>query len=234
MVFNKRQRKCAPANTDEDFNFVHKAYPVLLNPAALPTKEAGDVQHITMKQHLWTSTIQGSDAITYTETGDPFPMQVIKKMASRHAYKAVLRDNHGQPRAVLLKNIANDSLRFQIYGFELYIPGQWPSSSVKKNNGRHLYLWGTVVGGGLLGNRMKQLTLWMINGTQYKVKRVGRAFIGRQHTLYRYRVLSNRNNQVCADIQQQNDSWNISVGPGIDPCLMIALTAILDEARSSF
>mmetsp|Transcript_17262 Transcript_17262/g.37677 ORF Transcript_17262/g.37677 Transcript_17262/m.37677 type:complete len:262 (+) Transcript_17262:164-949(+) len=89
-----------------------------------------------------------------------------------------------------------------------------------------LYLWGQVV-----DNELDSLAfaLKMRDGSKYVAEPVGHVLAPRQ-----YRIT--RNGKVCGHVAQtqffaelRGHCWNICIGPGIDPGIMIAFVIIMDE-----
>jgi hypothetical protein len=139
----------------------------------------------------------------------------------------IIQNKDGKATGGMLKKLVRlRSSTFKICGFEPYTQGQKPSEQ-KLHEGRQLYSWAEVV------NKIfsMQTEMTMVDSTIYIADRVG-GFIGPQ------KLRLTRNGQVCASMKQQRvfadftgSTWDLIVGPGIDPCLMIAFIAIVDEIK---
>jgi hypothetical protein len=72
----------------------------------------------------------------------------------------------------------------------------------------------------------------MADGTIYIADRVG-SYIGP------HKLSVTRNGQVCASMKTQQQffrnfeklNWDVEIGPGIDPCLIIALVTCVNSFR---
>jgi hypothetical protein len=220
---------------NEDFAHVHTLPPVLMNTTARPTTKSGQVHHITMRPKSFPGWNHDTLFETYYQTkkGGLFPVTVHSR-ACFHRSRTIVRDEDGRPCAVVVKHSTLYPETFKIYVFSPYMAGQKPSKSLNCAEGWPLYLWGAIVCGTLSPSPnttpLPYFSLEMVDGTRYGARCTDRVLGGN----HQYTVT--RNGKVCAEIHQsrcmvgyKSQSWNLTIGPGIDPSLMITLTSIMNE-----
>lgn len=161
---------------------------------------------------LWRSWSGDSFGIRDAD-GHPFEADV-KGQAISLRDRMILRDQHGKEIGVMLKMFGRVLETFKIYGFEPYMPGQKPSKQCC--NGRRLYPWATVV-----------------NQAMSVRTRIGSMLVPQQLRL-------TRNGKVRASAKQKGffqgitgSTRDLTIGPAIDPCLIVAFVAIVDEIREN-
>jgi hypothetical protein len=208
-----------------EFNRVHTTDP------SLPTLGANHGVHpspseptkVIVREKLFSWS--GDSFNIKTSDGRPFGNGLhIQGKAFAFRDQMVLKDGEGRPVAVILRKFELLKRTFKIYITQPVYPGQAPSDRFYE--GHRLFTYASV--------ERKPYTI-----DQY-------VFVGRQtagipeYTIHRAgsfwpknRVVKRRG--LTAALMSGgtwDGNWNsylITVNPGIDPCLMICLTAICDE-----
>ena len=113
---------------------------------------------------------------------------------------------------------------FKIYGFVPYEEGQLPSAN-QTYEGHALYEWAECKDN-ILSVRK---TMTMLDGTKFVSDGIGNFF-----TFHRQLRIA-RNGKPCVHMKERNlgvftgNQWEIKIGPGIDPAIIIAFAVIIDE-----
>lgn len=204
-----------PVATADDFQYVHSKPPALFHDGVSPGNKPGELYRLKMKRKIWSFT--GSSAITYDD-GRPFPLKVQGTAWSMRK-KTILRDTEGRDVGVMMKMFCRREKTFKVYGFKPLYPAQAPSN--QSHEGRRLFTWAEVT------DKAYSLRYVMSSGRDtYVADREGPAFGLKQYKL-------SRNGKVCATVQRDSHwmscYWDIEIGPGVDPCLILAFAAVVDE-----
>lgn len=135
----------------------------------------------------------------------------------------LLRNNDGAPIAILLKMWGRAALTFKVYALKPLYRGQRYSGQ-RSDDGRPLFTWAGVVHPPF----SLQYVMQTGDGTLYVADRVGLVLGPMEFKL-------KRNGVTCAMMQLESNLqmfdgnvWGIKIAPGIDPCLIICFTAIVD------
>ena len=232
-------------------------YKVQLVPSLSPGKD----YRITVKRNLWLQGTPEHELGTYTDTGAAFPLRLQSKVTAKGS-QVILFDTGmtpPQPCAVLRKNDPQNPDKFHVFGFVPYVPNQKPSITMKYDDGRPLYTWGSLAKADsmLTNGSTRKFHLTMHNGWQYTAEREGSSggvrgfFQGRNDTKpkhYAVKVathsttVSQRNVRTTvgkgssyASIQETGQDWNVHVQAhsNHDPGLMVAFALLIDELHRS-
>lgn len=210
-----------PVPTDGDFNYLHPSPLNLLCPDALP---ADKIYHIILKEKIWDSFSEASKKfeMTYIDDKRPFELGVNNKMLSLRD-KMMLRNQEGEVVAVMLRMLMKWENTYKIYGLKPYFRGQFPSQK-QKHDDKPLYEWAKCK-----ENKMTtQITMTTVDGVKYATDYVGPISIYR-----RIRITRDKKPAVlCKELNLgviEGTQWEIRIGPGNDPALMIAFVAIFYE-----
>jgi len=226
-----------PVPTDADFNVQHPAPKKLLYPAGL---KADKFYHLIMKEKLWSSWSSDSHGVYYfgDGTGDeiieeearmkvsrkPFEVDVKGKSLSLRDRMVVRVAETKEPVAVMLKMFSKWETTYKIYGFEPYLDNQAPSEK-QTHDDKPLYEWAQCKDNFFSVRK----TMKMIDGVKYVMDGVGKVFAAKRQM----RIA--RDDVPCVHMVERNlgiftgNQWDIKIGPGIDPCLIIAFAAVMDE-----
>ena len=217
-----------PIPTDAALNVPHPAPAHLLHPGV----PADRFYHLVMKEKMWRSWSGDTFGIKYLKK-DPGarPVQCgvfeadIKGVAMSMRDRMIVQDSHtGNPVAVILRMFLQFENTYKIYTFTPNIPGQAPSGT-QKHAGRDLYEFATCKDKFM----SVQVTMTTIDGIRYVSDAVGSSF-----GVYRQLRLA-RNGKACMHMIETNlgiftgNQWELKIAPGIDPVLMVALMAVVDE-----
>lgn len=208
-------------STQELRDVVHEAPAKCLHPS-LP---ADRFYHLVMKEKLWRSRSGDSFSIYHYEQHDaPFEVDIQGKIFTLRD-KMVLRDRTtGAPVAILLHMHWKWESTFKIYGFVPYYDFQSPSAN-QRHEGRDLYEWAVCK------NRLFSVrkTLCMVDGVSYVMDGVGPIMTAyRQIRITRDGVPCLYGKAMTMGLLTGNQ-WELQIGPGIDPVVMVAFMAIIDE-----
>jgi len=189
--------------------------------------------HLVMKEKLWKSWSGDSFGIKYMTSKDshgrpiesgPFEAD-IKGAAMSFRDRMVVRDTQsGTPVAVILSMMFSFERTFKIYTFCPNFDGQRPSQN-QKHEGRALYEFAECK------DKFMSIrtTLKTVIGDDYVTDAVGSTMSGTRE------LRVTRNGHVCAYMKTLNlgfmagNKWELKIAPGIDPVLMVAFRAIMDE-----
>lgn len=212
-----------PTPTDEDLNYVHPAPSTLLHPNV----PADKYYHLVVKEKLWRSWSGDTFGVKYfaekEEESKPFEVD-IKGIVMTMRDKMILRDNEtGNPVAIILQMYMKWETTFKIYTFTANFENQAPSN--QKHDGRDLY------------ERAKckdkfmsvQKTMKTVDGVEYVMDGIGKVFAAKREM----RITRDGKPAVHA-IEKTlgiftGNQWEVKIGPGIDPTLIVAFMAIMDE-----
>lgn len=214
-----------PIPTAEDFAYVHRTAGPLFTDDIRPSSEPRHVYRLRMHKKLWTSWSGNSFGIRYTD-GTPFEAD-IKGLTFTFRDRMVLRDAKGAVIGVMVQMPFRLQQTFKIYGIRPFRKGQAPSGQTYKN--KALYPWAVISGEYMSVQRV----MTMADGTTYVADQVG-GFLGPQH------MSLTCNGKVCASVKQTNWAanvggtlWDMTIGPGVDPCLICCFIAAVDEMKEN-
>lgn len=221
-----------PIPTDEDLNFVHTGPAKLLHPGV----PADKFYHLVMKEKLWRSWSGDSYGVKYYETsqqegikekpieGKPFEVDIKGVSLSLRDRMLVLDSKYNTPVAIIIGMYLKLETTYKIYTFSPNIEGQVPSDK-QKHEGRDLYELAECKNNFFAVRK----TLKTVDGVIYVMDGVGKII-----SLHRQMRIT-RNGKPCMYAREKNfgfytgNQWEIKIGPGIDPILMIAFMAVIDE-----
>lgn len=214
-----------PILTAEDYTYVHHVAGPLFAFEIPSSSRPRQVYRLRMKENIWSSWSNDSYGIRYTD-GTPFEADIKGQTFTFHD-RMVLRDSKGAVIGVMLKFSRRMQETIKIYGLRAFREGQAPSDQKYKIN--DLYLWAEISEHFMSA----QHVMTMADGTEYVVDRVDE-FPDPQ------KMRLTCNGIVCAGAQQtkwtpdfEGKSWEITVGPGVDPCLICCFMAAVDEMKES-
>ena len=147
--------------------------------------------------------------------------------------KLVLRDRNGHTIGVIVRRFVHYDRRYDIYGVQPVSPFQRPAENQTTKTGESLYLRARVI-----GNLKGKLSIDMFSSNNhfqtdvYRIHKLKTGFLEGK-TLY-----ITKQDKMAALVKQgafprgvQGPAWDGTIAPGIDPCLMLCLIAILDETN---
>jgi outer membrane protein assembly factor BamB len=205
--------------TTGDWQYVHPA-PLKTLSKGIPTVEPNQVHNLIVEEKgLFRSS--GEAFVTRYLDGRPFEAQIhCQVVGIRGRY--FLRNKDGEAIGVTIPMLGRMPRTLKIYGFEPYTQGQKPSKK-QLHEGKTLYPWAEVVD----QKYSVQTKMTMADGTIYIANRIGA-----------YKLSVTRNGQVCASLRSQQFfrnfeklKWDVIIGPGIDPCLIIAFVTCVNALR---
>ena len=213
-----------PIPTEADLNYVHTPAPTIL---LHPNVAADKYYHLVMKEKLWKSWSGDSFGIKYLtddgQEGDPFQVDV-KGVVMTVRDKMILQDSQtGTPVAIMYKMFLKLQTTFKIYTFTANIPNQKPSK--QKHDGRDLYEWAECKDKFF----SVQKTMKTVDGVEYVMDGIGKVFAAHRQ------MRISRNGKPCMHAVEKTlgifkgNQWELKIGPGIDPALMVAFMAVMDE-----
>lgn len=218
-----------PIPTDDDLKVTHPSPSRLLHPGV----PADRMYHLIMKEKLWRSWSGDSFGIKYLETGvtgappvDGKPFEAdVKGVALSIRDRMIVRDSKdGTPVAVIVGLFFTWETTYKIYTFSQNVEGQAPSDT-QKYNGRDLYEY-AICRDKMLSVRK---TMQMIDGVEYVMDGVGAVLAAKRQ------MVVSRNGKACMYAKARNlgivmgSQWELKIAPGIDPVLMVAFMAVMDE-----
>jgi hypothetical protein len=210
-----------PIPTDSDLNDVHPS-PKKTLCQDLP---ADKYYHLIMKEKLWKSWSQDSFGIYYAgDEKKPFEVDVKGKALSWRDRMVLRMPNTQTPVAVILKMHLKWETTFKIYSFVPYEEGQLASEN-QDHEGHPLYEWAECKDKFFSVRK----TMTMFDGVKYVMDGVGKVIATHRQ------VRIARDDKPCVHMKEINlgiftgNQWEIKIGPGIDPCIIIAFAAIMDE-----
>lgn len=209
-----------PVPTDEDFNYVHPTPEALLCPEDLP---ADKMYHIVMKEKLWKSWSGDTFGIAYHGDQQPFEVDVKGKSFSLRD-KMFLHNKNGEVVAVMMKMFLKSwENSYKIYGFTPFTEGQEPSKN-HTHDDKPLYEYA------LCKNKFFSVrkTMKTYDGVKYVMDGCGPIFDYRQMRIARDDKPAVHCKELNIGIFKGNQ-WEIKIGPGIDPALIVCFCAIMDE-----
>jgi hypothetical protein len=209
----------------QDYDYVHQVTGPIFTDEVMPSSQPRQVYRLRMREKMWTSWSGDSYGIRYTD-GTPFEVD-IKGQVLTLRDRMVLIDSKGAVIGVMLRMFLRLQQTFKIYGLRPFKEGQAPSDQV--HEGKALYAWAEVLEKFMSVQRI----MTMADGTKYVADQVG-SYLGPQH------LRLTRNGKVCASAKQLNwaadfggTSWDITIGPGADPCLICCFIAVIDEMKEN-
>ena len=167
----------------------------------------------------------GDDFRIMTRDGTPFGNLKIKGKVWALRDQMVLENGDtGEPVAVCLRKFQLVGQTFKIYSLQPVYPGQTPSERTceHRNKRYKLYTYASVERVPLSTEQFVKLE----NGDAYTIHRAG--------SLWPKKRVVKRRGQPAAFMEggTWEGNWNsylLSICPGIDPCLIICLSAVCDE-----
>lgn len=212
-----------PIPTEEDLNFVHPAPLKTLHPGV----PADKFYHLVMKEKLWSSWSGDSHGVKYFDDPQKDFECDIKGHVMTIRDRMIIKDSHSdEVVGVLLQMHMKWETTFKIYGLRPYndeVP-QAPSKE-QKYEGKDLYEWAECKDKFF----SVQKTMTFVDGVKYVMDGVGKVFAGRRQ------MRITRDGVPCAHFQEKTlgilkgNQWEIKIAPGIDPVVIIAFNAIMDE-----
>lgn len=213
-----------PIATADDFQYVHPKPPLLLADNIQPAPLPGQVFHLKMKRKIWRTWTKDSFGVRYAIDGRPFEANVKGALWSVRDRMTLRHYLTGEPIAVLLKMFGRWERTFKVYSFRPLFLGQVPSNQ-QSDDGRPLYTWGEVIDSAY----SVQYRMTTLDGAVYIADRVGAVLGPLQMKL-------TRNGRTAAMVGHESmftgfygPVWDIQIAPGIDPCMILCFTAIVDE-----
>jgi hypothetical protein len=215
-----------PTPTDEDLNFAHPSPKTLLHPGV----PADKFYHLVMKEKLWRSWSADSFGVKYYQPdgreGDADAFEVdVKGVALSLRDRMVVRDSQTKtPVAVILGMFWKWETTYKIYTFTPCAENQAPSTNLK-HEGKDLYEWATCKDNLFSVHK----TMKTADGVKYVMDGVGKVFASKRQ------MRITRNGKVCVYAKEKTlgiftgNQWEIKIGPGIDPALMVAFMTVMDE-----
>ncbi|GAX09351.1 hypothetical protein FisN_6Lh278 [Fistulifera solaris] len=214
-----------PFPTLRDYEYVHNVTGPIFTDRVMPSSEPQHIYRLRMREKMWTSWSGDSYGIQYRD-GTPFEVD-IKGQVLTLRDRMILRDSKGNVVGVMLRMFLRLQQTFKIYGLRPFKDSQAPSDQMFE--GKALYTWAEVVEKFMSVQRI----MTMADGTRYVADQVG-SFLGPQHLRLTY------NGRVCASARQLNwaadfggTSWDLTIGPGVDPCLICCFIAVIDEMKEN-
>ena len=244
--------------TEDDYRVVHDHDPsFLIDDTIHPGHNSGQTIQLTMKKHLWktndsnnvyrTPTPASGSAKTATTTKiqdlQPYDVSLTLSDSPHEFLLKNTKSNNGRTIAVIKHIEGRYTHTFKVYTFRPYSPkgnvgstttsdgGQQPSPSPQPSrihsNGQPLYEWAEIVEQTKDGDQYYDMTT-SEDGISYQAVRFGPMLGVRQ-----LKVL--RNDVPCGMIQEdphwsdKDDVYLVTIGPGIDPCLIISMSAAIDD-----
>mmetsp|Transcript_22725 Transcript_22725/g.63200 ORF Transcript_22725/g.63200 Transcript_22725/m.63200 type:complete len:246 (-) Transcript_22725:2352-3089(-) len=240
MVF----QHSTPIPTEQELQREHPKPSLVICPQTVPSDHK--TCHLVMMEHMWRTWLGEDHGIWFSNgntaqeqgprTGRPFPLHI----KGRHAIVGpgewmMVRDKEsGQDVAMLSRVVGFGQTRatFQILVFQPCRPGQTPLPK-PHTDGRDLYEWGRCHGRTSLTNA--RYTMRTADGVEYRADAVGKIVTWGCGGLPQRRIA--RNGVPCALLQKNHPGrsyftgnlWDIDIGPGIDPVLIVCFVAIMDE-----
>ncbi|GAX22032.1 hypothetical protein FisN_6Hu279 [Fistulifera solaris] len=218
-------QRFAPIPTVQDYDYVHHLAGPLFSDQITPSSQPGQVHHLRMKEQLWTRWSNDMYGIRYAD-GTVFAAD-IKGQTFTFRDRMVLRDTKEEVIGVMVKVMSRTQQTIKIYGLRPFTAGQISSEQRYKSSA--LYLWAEVTE--LLTSF--QYVMTMADGTEYVADPVG-GFVGSQN------MRLTRNGKVCAALRQINwaadfegKTWDVTVDPGVDPCLICCFIVVIDEMNEN-
>ena len=212
-----------PIPLKEDLEKVHPPPTRLLHPSIAADRP----YHLIMKEKLWRSWSGDSFGIKYlvdgNKEGPPFEVGIKGKTLDIRD-RMVVQDDRGVAVAVILSMFLKFETTFKIYTFTPNHQGQAPSKN-QKHETKDLYEWATCKDKFMSVRK----TLETIDGVKYVMDGVGSVFVGKRQ------MCISREGKPCMHAKEviygflKGNQWELRIGHGIDPVLMVAYMAIMDE-----
>ena len=147
--------------------------------------------------------------------------------------KLVLRDRDGHTIGVIVRRFVHYDRRYDIYGVQPVSPFQRPADNQTTKTGEPLYLRARVI-----GNLKGKLSIDMFSGNNhfqtdvYRIHKLKTGFLeGKSLYITKQEKMAALVKQGAFPRGVQGPAWDGTIAPGIDPCLMLCLIAILDETN---
>jgi len=212
-----------PVATADDFQYVHPMPAMLLDNTIYPGQAPGQLYHLKMQRNLWRLPLStDSFGVRYTD-GRPFEANV-EGVTFSFRNKMILRNSRFEPIGVMIKQWGRFEKTFKIFGFKPFYVGQPPSGEFH-DDGRPLFTWAECVDKAF----SVRYTMRTGDGATFVADRVGKVMGKMQMKL-------SRDGRACAMIVHEPNFlsfrgpvWDLQIAPGIDPCMIICFTAIVDE-----
>ena len=147
--------------------------------------------------------------------------------------KLVLRDRNDHTIGVIVRRFVHYDRRYDIYGVQPVSPFQRPAENQTTKTGEPLYLRARVI-----GNLKGKLSIDMFSSNNhfqtdvYRIHKLKTGFLeGKTLYITKQEKMAARVKQGAFPRGVQGPAWDGTIAPGIDPCLMLCLIAILDETN---
>ena len=147
--------------------------------------------------------------------------------------KLVLRDRDGHTIGVIVRRFVHYDRRYDIYGVQPVSPFQRPADNQTTKTGERLYLRARVI-----GNLKGKLSIDMFSGNNhfqtdvYRIHKLKTGFLeGKSLYITKQEKMAALVKQGAFPRGVQGPAWDGTIAPGVDPCLMLCLIAILDETN---
>jgi len=226
---------------DDDYRIAHLYPSFLIDESIHPTQSSGQTVDLTVKKHIWKSNDSSNvyrtpspSEKTSTTTNNKKNLQPFDAILalSDSPHELLLKNKSSGRTVAVLKHIeGRHTHTFKIYTFRSFQGNQTQKASLPPSrihqNGQPLFEWAEVVEQTKDGDQF--YTMNTSDGvSSYKAVRAGPMLGVRQLKIF-------RNDLQCGRIREDphwsdaEDVYQLTVGPGIDPCLLVSLTAIIDE-----
>mmetsp|Transcript_63823 Transcript_63823/g.106132 ORF Transcript_63823/g.106132 Transcript_63823/m.106132 type:complete len:228 (+) Transcript_63823:56-739(+) len=202
------------------------------SPAKCLGQPSSDVILLAMQQKFLSLSSQ--DFSVKDNKGNIIAILDGKNLSLRD--RAVLMNANREPIACLLEKIFSGSITFFVYAYKPYFDGQKPCG--EKQNGQELYAWAKI------WKKLLSITdefhICMATGdNEYEAAEPG-TYEGKAPGKLSSKLMVTKNGKGCCLIDREELQWGdligtnsyaVSIAAGIDPVLMIALTAIKDRSE---
>lgn len=178
-----------------------------------------------MKEKLWTSWSSDTFGIKYfDDTEKPFEVDIKGKVMTVRDKMIITDSKSGTEVGVILAMFWKWETTFKIYTFSPNLDNQVPSEK-QKHEGKDLYELAECKDKFFSVRK----TMKTVDGVEYVMDGVG-------HAIAKFRQMRiTRDGKPCVHAIEKTlgiftgNQWEIKIGPGIDPVLIVAFMAIMDE-----
>lgn len=177
-----------------------------------------------MNESLWHSFAHAKNRfdLNYMGTKIPFELDVKGESLSLRD-KMMLCDQNGKVVAVMIRMLMKFENTYKIYGLKPYMKKQKPSKR-RRYEGRPLYEWARCTAKCMSNQKIMET----IDGVKYVMDGVVSTSLHRQMRITRDDKIA----VYCKVLNfgfVEGGKWEIRIGPGIDPALIIAFLSIMDS-----
>lgn len=215
-----------------EYNLVHPMPSKLTMATISPSQEPGDVTTVFLKGDYSRTSSGESYGVKYAD-GSTYPLKI-------HTENGSLRDrafieNIGGNNTLIVSRAFKWTSTRKIHGFVPMIAGQKPSK--QKFSGETLYTYGTVTH--KRNSSRYEMIAW--DGSVYHADEVGERMSGRGEMRF------SRDGKACGYHEATSSIYEaikqailtgkfmcalqLDIGPGIDPCLLIAFVIAIDKMK---